>query len=175
MRKIVLLFLSAILIAGCSNGRSLGNKIDDKFLAPTVRSAIKDAHPDLARPESVISLTAYNGIILLVGQTQREELKQLAGKVAQQVDGVKLVHNELTVQEPVSGLVRSNDALLTSKVKTQLLADADVPASKVKVVTENGTVYLMGIVNRSQAHYITESTRQVGGVQKIVRLFEYTD
>lgn len=175
MRNSLCILLASILLVGCSNGRSLGNKIDDKFLAPDVKSAISEAHPELSRPESVISTASYNGIILLVGQTTRADLKQLAGRTAQSVPGVKLVHNEITVQPPVSGLVRANDSLLTSKIKAQLVADSEASASKVKVITENGTAYLMGIVSRSEADAITDVTRQVSGVQRIVRLFEYTD
>lgn len=174
IRKFFILLTSIAILTACG-GRSLGNKIDDQFIAPAVTTAIKEAHVDLNRPTSVISLTSYNGIVLLVGQTPTAELKQRAATAAQQIEGVKKVHNEITVEEPVTGLIRSNDALLTSKVKARLVGDADAPASKVKVITENGVVYLLGIVDRNQAKYITDAVRHVGGVQKIVRLFEYVD
>ncbi|MDM7857034.1 BON domain-containing protein [Thiopseudomonas acetoxidans] len=174
IRKLIILVASLAVLSACS-GRSLGNKLDDQFIAPAVTAAIKEAHVDLNRPTSVISLTSYNGVVLLVGQTPTAELKQRAMTAAQQVDGVKKVHNEITVEQPITGLIRSNDALLTSKVKARLIGDADAPASRVKVITENGVVYLLGIVDHNQAKYITDAVRHVGGVQKIVRLFEYVD
>ena len=174
IRSISILLASIFILSACS-GRSLGNKIDDQFISPSVKSALKEAHPDLNRPASSISLTSYNGIVLLVGQTPTAELKGHATRVAQQVEGVQTAHNEISVQRPIQALIRSNDALLPSKVKAQLIGDGNVPSSKVKVITENGVVYLLGIVNRSQAGYITDAVRRVGGVQKIIRLFEYID
>lgn len=85
------------------------------------------------------------------------------------------MYNELQVQQPASLLARSNDSLLTSKIKTQMLADSNVPSTKIKVITENGIVYLLGVVNRSEANAATAVVQSVSGVQKVVRLFEYTN
>lgn len=174
LRKFLIVIASVSILTACG-GRSIGNKIDDQFIAPAATTAIKEAHEGLNRPTSVISLTSYNGIVLLVGQTPTTELKQLATTAAQRVDGVKKVHNELTVEEPLTGLIRSNDALLTTKVKARLVGDSNVPSSRVKVITENGVVYLLGLVDHNQAEYITDAVKHVGGVQKIIRLFEYVD
>ncbi len=160
--------------AGCGS-RSIGNKIDDQFLGPDVATAISNAHADLTSPTSRIIVTAYNGVILIAGQTPRAELKDLAAQRARNVQGVKKVYNELQVQQPASLLARSNDSLLTTKIKTQMLADSSVPSSKVKVVTENGIVYLLGVVNRSEANAATAVVQSVSGVQRVVRLFEYTN
>ena len=126
-----------LVLGGCSN-RSIGNKIDDQFLEPNVANAISRSHPDLTGPTSHIVVTAYNGVILLAGQTPRADLKEKAAQVANGVQGVKKLHNELQVLQPTSALARSNDALITSKIKTLMLADSKVPSAKVKVVTENG-------------------------------------
>lgn len=172
MRKILFLFLASIVLTACG-ARSPGNKIDDQVIHPNVNRAIKDAHPDLNRPTSHTVVTSYNGVILIAGETPREDLKQMATQAAQAVDGVKVVHNELRVAYPTPANIRANDTLLTTKVKARLAAETDVPSTKVKVVTVNGVVYLLGIVSRTEADNITYSVRQVGGVQKIVRLFEY--
>lgn len=161
-------------LAGCGS-RSLGNKIDDQFLAPDVASSISNAHADLSSPTSRIVVTAYNGVILIAGQTPRSELKDLAAQRARNVQGVKKIYNELQVQQPASLLARSNDSLLTSKIKAQMLADSNVPSTKIKVITENGIVYLLGVVNRSEANAATAVVQGVSGVQKVVRLFEYTN
>ncbi|MBF7730337.1 BON domain-containing protein [Pseudomonas sp. N040] len=164
----------SLALAGCSN-RSLGNKIDDQFLDPDVSAAISDAAPDLSSPTSHIVTSSYNGVILIAGQTPRQELKDRAGQAARSVQGVKKVHNELQVQEPTSLLVRSNDSLITSKIKTLMLADASVPSGRIKVITENGVVFLMGIVTRQEGANATRVVEDADGVQKIVKLFEYSN
>ncbi len=174
IRQILTISFLAIALSACG-ARSFGNKIDDQFTAPEVVRAIKDAHIDLSTSTSRIVVTSYNGIVLVTGQTPRAELKELAGKAANSVQSAKKVHNELQITQPTSGLVRSNDALLTTSIKTRMLSYNDVPASKVKVVTENGVVYLLGIISRAEAQRATSVVQDVNGVQKIVRLFEYID
>jgi osmotically-inducible protein OsmY len=171
---ILAIFALTLALAGCGN-RSIGNKLDDQFLAPKVISQIQSAHADLTAPTSHIVVTSYNGVILLAGQTPRAQLRDLAEQSARLVVGVKKVHNELQVQPPSSGLARSNDTLLTTKIKTRMLANSAVPASNIKVVTENGIVYLMGLVTREEANQATELIQNVSGVQRIVRLFQYMD
>ncbi len=163
-----------LVLGGCSN-RSIGNKIDDQFLEPNVANAISRSHPDLTGPTSHIVVTAYNGVILLAGQTPRADLKEKAAQVANGVQGVKKLHNELQVLQPTSALARSNDALITSKIKTLMLADSKVPSAKVKVVTENGIVYLMGLVTRAEGAAATNVASGALGVQKIVTLYQYTN
>ena len=165
---------ATLLLGGCSN-RSLGNKIDDQFLDPNVNAAIRNAAPDLSSPTSHIVTTSYNGVILIAGQTPRADLKERAGRAARSAQGVTKVHNELQIMEPTSLIVRSNDALITSQIKTLMLADADVPSSRIKVITENGVVFLLGIVTRQEAANATSVVENANGVQKIVRLFEYTN
>lgn len=174
IRQILTISALAILLTA-RGARSFGNKIDDQFIGPEVIRAIKDAHIDLSTTTSHIVVTSYNGVVLVTGQTPRAELKQLAGKAAESVTSAKKIHNELQVTTPTSGLVRSNDGLLTANIKTRMLSYNDVPASKVKVVTENGVVYLLGIISRAEASRATAVAQEVNGVQKIVRLFEYID
>jgi osmotically-inducible protein OsmY len=163
-----------IALVGCSN-RSIGNKIDDQFLEPNVANAISRSHPDLTAPTSHIVVTSYNGVILLAGQTPRTDLKDKAGQAANGVQGVKKLHNDLQVLPPNSLAARSNDAALTSKIKTQMLFDSKVPSARVKVVTENGIVYLLGLVTRAEGAAATGVAQSVSGVQKIVQLYQYTN
>ena len=88
---------------------------------------------------------------------------------------MRKVHNELQVMEPSSLLVRSNDTLITSKIKTLMLADASVSSARIKVITENGVVFLLGIVTRAEGASATNVVANASGVQKIVKLFEYTN
>ncbi len=172
LKKISLVLTAALVLSACG-ARSIGNKVDDQIIHPNVNSALRNAHPDLQRPTSHIVTTSYNGVILLAGEVPNAELKAQAGQAARNVKGVKLVHNEIDVMYPTAMSVRSNDSMLTSKVKSRLLIETDVPSTKVKVITVRGVVYLLGVVTRVQADNITTSVQQVGGVQKIVRLFEY--
>ncbi|WP_417660502.1 BON domain-containing protein [Pseudomonas sp.] len=161
-----------LLVSGCSN-RSIGNSIDDKLLDPDVRSAVQKASPDLTSPTSHIVVSSYNGIVLLAGQTPREELKQTAEKAANSVQGVKKVYNELQILPPTSLIARSNDSLLTAQIKTEMLANSNVPSTNIKVITENGIVYLLGLVTRQEAQSATQVVQGVSGVQKVIMLFQY--
>jgi osmotically-inducible protein OsmY len=172
---LILATLALTLTLAACGSRSIGNKIDDQFLGPDVASQISNAHVDLSSPTSRIVVTSYNGVILLAGQTPRSELKEMAAQTTRRIQGVKKVYNELQVQQPASLLARSNDSLLTTKIKSQMLADSSVPSTRVKVVTENGIVYLLGVVTRQEANQATRVVQGVSGVQKVVRLFEYTN
>ncbi|UUY08779.1 BON domain-containing protein [Pseudomonas sp. J452] len=164
----------SLLLGACSN-RSIGNKIDDQFLGPDVSAAVSRAHPNLSSPTSHVVVTSYNGVILLAGQTPSTELKDKAAQAARSIQGVTKVHNELQILKPTSALVRSNDALMTSKIKTLMLAESTVPSTKVKVITENGIVYLMGLVTRAEGASATNVVAGVAGVQKVIKLFQYTN
>ena len=112
---------------------------------------------------SHIVVASYNGVVLLAGQTPREELKQMAEQAASGVQRVKRVHNELQILQPSSALARSNDSWLTTKIKTQMLADNSVPGSRIKVITENGIVYLLGLVTRQEGSRATNLVRASPG------------
>jgi len=120
-------------------------------------------------------VTSFNGVVLLAGQTPRAELKAQAEQAASAVQRVKKVHNELQVMDPITLLAISNDALLTTKIKAQMLTDNAIPGSRIKVVTDNGIVYLMGLLTQAEATRAANLVQGVSGVQKIVKVFEYID
>ncbi|MFB4393865.1 MULTISPECIES: BON domain-containing protein [unclassified Pseudomonas] len=154
--------------------RTIGSKIDDSLIETKVAVNVAKANPDLDSGSHIV-VSSYNGIVLLAGQTPRADLKSLAEQTAGQVQRVKKVHNELQVMQPSSILARNNDAWLTTKIKAQMLGDANVPGSRIKVITENGIVYLLGLVTQREANAATAVVQSVSGVQKIVKLFEYID
>ncbi|MFK3772883.1 BON domain-containing protein [Pseudomonas xanthosomatis] len=154
--------------------RTIGSKIDDSLIETKAAVNISKANPDLDQGSHIV-VSSYNGVVLLAGQTPRADLKALAEQTASQVQRVKKVHNEIQVMQPSSILARNNDAWLTTKIKTQMLTDANVPGSRVKVITENGIVYLLGLVTQQEGNAATSVVQGVSGVQKIVRLFEYID
>lgn len=154
--------------------RTFGSKIDDSLIETKVAVNVAKANPDLDEGSHIV-VSSFNGIVLLAGQTPRADLKALAEQAASSVQRVKKVNNELQVLAPSSLLARNNDAWLTTKIKTQMLTDNTIPGSRIKVVTENGIVYLLGLVTQQEATRATNLVQGVSGVQKIVKLFEYID
>lgn len=154
--------------------RTFGSKIDDSLIETKVAVNVAKASPDLDDGSHII-VTSFNGIVLLAGQTPRADLKALAEQAAGSVQRVKKVNNELQVMPPSSILARNNDAWLTTKIKSQMLTDNTIPGSRIKVVTENGIVYMLGLVTQQEANNATSLVQGVSGVQKIVKLFEYID
>ncbi|WP_319005064.1 BON domain-containing protein [Microbulbifer elongatus] len=153
--------------------RSFGTYIDDQQLETITKVNIGKAHPDLKAAN--IDVVSFNGVVLLTGQVPSNELRNLAGGTAQQVHSVRQVYNEIQVRGTTSMLARTSDTWLTTKVKSALLTDKEIDSGRIKVVTENGVVYLMGLLTRQEAENAAEKTRTVGGVQKVVKAVEYID
>ncbi|QFT55981.1 MULTISPECIES: BON domain-containing protein [Microbulbifer] len=151
--------------------RSLGTYIDDERIETIVTVNINKAHPDLKT--SNIDVTSFNGVVLLTGQVPDQELRLLAGRTASQVQNVRQVYNETQVRGKVTFLATTSDAWLTTKVKTNLLAHKEIDGARIKVVTENGVVYLMGLLTPAEAERAADLTRSIGGVQKVVKAVEY--
>jgi osmotically-inducible protein OsmY len=151
--------------------RSTGARIDDEVIETKALVNIDKASPELA--QSHIIVTSFNSVVLLAGQVNSEELRLLAATTVAKIHNVKRVHNELVVAGATSMVARSNDTWITTKVKSKMLAASNIEGQRIKVVTENGVVYLMGIVSREEADRAAELARKTAGVQKVVRIFEY--
>ena len=120
-----------------------------------------------------LSVTSYNQVVLITGQAPTEELRTTAIDIVSQIEKVRHVYDEIQMAAPSSMAVRSSDSLLTAKVKTKLFTVDGIDTTKVKVVSENGVVFLMGIVSQAAAANVADAASRVGGVQKIIKLFEY--
>jgi osmotically-inducible protein OsmY len=153
--------------------RTFGALIDDQSIETTATVNIRKADPNLDLAH--LTVTSYNGIVLLTGQVINADLRTLAAKTAASVKNVRQVRNELEIGANSSFTARSTDTLLTTKVKSKLLARNDIKDSRVKVVTENGIVFLMGLVTHAEGDIASQVTQDTSGVQKVVRLFEYVD
>lgn len=169
---------AAVIGAGAAAGaaaaydrRSTGTFVDDEVIELKTLTAIQD-DPELSA-QGHISTTSYNNMVLISGEVPSEALRDRAGQIVKRVPKVRGVYNELKIAAPSSLLTRSSDTVITGKVKTALLADPQVEGARVKVVTENGTVYLLGLVTHAEADRATEVARRVSGVQRVVRLFEF--
>ena len=153
--------------------RTFGAFIEDGNIERKV--AVNLARASVELDQSRIVVVSYNGNVLLAGQVANDELKTQAGNIAEQVRHVRHVHNELQVVGSNSLLARTNDTWLTSKVKSRLLINGEAPGWRTKVVSENGVVYLMGLLTRAEADAAVSQAQKVYGVQKIVKIIEYID
>lgn len=151
--------------------RTLGSIVDDETIETLAQVNLEKVNPEFNNNHVVV--TSFNGTVLLTGQVTTEELKNLAGQEVRKLQKVKQVYNELEVSSPISYIARSNDSWLTSKIKAKMLANEKVPSSRVKVVTENGVVFLMGLITQQEANEAVNVVRTSYGVQKIVKVFEY--
>ncbi|MFT7242985.1 MAG: osmotically-inducible protein OsmY [Candidatus Azotimanducaceae bacterium] len=151
--------------------RTIGTSIDDMMVASRAKSNIKSVNEQLNKAH--IEVTSFNGVVLLTGQVPSEAAKQDAEQAVEGLRNVQAIHNELEIAGPTSIPSRMNDSYLSTKVKTALLTDSDTEGGRTKVVTENGVVYLMGLLTRDEAEAAVSKAREVYGVQKIVKVFEY--
>ena len=126
---------------------------------------------ELARAAAGVEIRA----VLLTGEVPSDAAKADAERIARAVENVRSVFNELQVSGNTSMQARTNDSVLTSKVKGRFVDSGKFNALHVKVITENGVVYLLGLVKKQEAADATEIARTTGGVRKVVRVFEYLD
>jgi len=148
--------------------RSSGAQLDDQGIELRAAARVRD----IANDQMYVSVTSYNRQVLLTGAVGNEADRRRVEEVVQGVDNVRSVVNELTIGQPSTFQDRSNDLYVTGKVKASLLDAKDIFANSFKVVTERGTVYLMGIATRRETDRATEIVRSVTGVQKVVRVVE---
>jgi len=127
------------------------------------------------KDSSHINVTSYNTYVLITGEAPREDVRNRIVNLVREIPKVTHVYDEVTIAAPSSWTSRSNDSLITTKVKTNLLTLKDFDGSRVKVVTDKGVVYLMGILTQTEADIATGETQRTGGVQKVVTLFQYID
>ena len=127
---------------------------------------------DEAYDQAHLSVVSYNGFLLLVGQVPSEALKALATDVTRDLEAVRRIYNELEVGPETSAGTRTNDTWITTQVKSKLLASSDTPGRRVKVVTENAVVYLMGLVTAAEADRSALEAAEVKSVARVVQLFE---
>ena len=153
---------------GVIDRRTSGAQLEDEGIEFRSSNRLREALGDSAH----VNITSYNRQVLLTGEVPNAQSRQLAEQITGKVENGRAIVNELAVMGSASLVQRSSDTLTTGKVKASLVDAKDLYASAFKVVTERGTVYLMGRVTQREANRATEITRTVGGVQKVVRILE---
>ena len=179
--------ISALLLQGCiaaavvgtaavgtkaaTDPRTVGTQVDDGTLEVRVNNALsKDAQ---IKKEARINVTAYQGKVLLTGQAPDLSLATRAKQIAVGVDGATEVFNEVRQGQPISLGTSSSDTWITTKVRSQLLASDQVKSSNVKVTTENGEVFLMGLVTDREGKAAADIASRVSGVKRVTTAFTY--
>ena len=152
-----------------SDRRTFGAQTEDKAIAVKADVRLRNILDDTGH----VNVNSFNRKVLITGEVPDQAKKAAVESEVKAIEGVQMVVNELAIAGPASYTSRSNDTLLTTKVKASLVDAKDISANSFKVVTERGEVYLMGRVTQFEANRATEIARGVSGVTKVVRVFEY--
>ena len=151
--------------------RTTGAYIEDETIEDKALSQISTKYQNTVH----VNVTSFNRHVLLTGEVPNDAAKSEVEKIVAGIPNVKLIHNELAVSG-LSGMAsRSSDTVITGDVKLRFLNNKDFQATNIKVVTENGVVFLMGMVYRKEAAAATEIASTTKGVQRVVKVFEYLD
>ncbi len=187
MKRFILILIMGALLQGCVaafiagaaaggiivyDRRNIVTMKEDADILAKINAFIYE-HPYLNN-KSHINATVFNNVVLLTGETLSPEARGQVVEYARQVPKVAKVYNEIAIAAPDAALTRSSDSLITAKVRTAMVGKSGLHSSSIKVVTENGVVYLMGVVSPSQANLAVDAARRVSGVQKVVKIFDYS-
>ena len=188
MRQLVIISISIFLLASCT---SVVNTLTSKPIQPdpTKKGVVSDINDmkmgtyigvnlkkaDPALDKSHINVTVVNSVVLMTGEVPTKPLKTLAGQVARDYTGVRKVHNELQVRNNTSLVSRTNDTLIGTQIKTKLIFDEQIDSSPIKVIVEDGTVFLMGTTTQENGNLVAAVASTNSGVRKVVKVFEYID
>jgi osmotically-inducible protein OsmY len=151
--------------------RTSGAYVEDSAIELKVNDKISKQYPANVH----VNVTSFNRNVLLSGQAPTDAVKMEIGKLAFGIENVRNVHNELVVSGVSSFTSRASDTMITSDVKMRFMNDKRFSADHVKVITEGGMVFLMGIVKHQEANAAAEVASTTGGVMRVVKLFEYLD
>ncbi|OOF88205.1 division/outer membrane stress-associated lipid-binding lipoprotein [Rodentibacter ratti] len=185
-KELAFILTASIMLQGCvaaalggaaagtkvaTDPRTMGTQVDDETLEFKVENALdKD---EQIKSEARVNAVSYSSRVLLIGQVPSENTKSTATDLAKGVDGVNDVYNELRVSPKITIGQISKDSWITTQVKSKMLVDDRVKSTDVKVITENGEVFLLGNVTQAQADAAAEIASKVSGVQKVVKVFKY--
>jgi len=177
-----LFLLSLVSLQGCVNAtvssaqavynrQNIQKTMNDQYITMQASHTLYD---DTDRfKHTNISIATFNRVVLLTGQVPEPWQRAAVGKIVKNIPNVEEIYNQLTIAQPSSSLTTASDTWITTKIKSQFILSEDIDPSQIKVVTENGTVYLMGMIFPSQAKEAIEIARTTDGVQNVVKIFTY--
>ncbi|MGB7541787.1 MAG: BON domain-containing protein [Burkholderiales bacterium] len=185
LSALALLFAAAAALQGCIEAAVIGGAATTAYVMvdrrqpdvmlgdERVEIIASSRVGDMLKDQGHVNVTCYNYTALITGEVPTAQMKTEVEKIVSQVPQVKSVVNEIQVAGTSSLASRANDSYITSKVKGNFLSANKFSINRVKVVTEAGAVYLLGLVTREEADAATDIARGTGGAQKVVRVFEY--
>ena len=150
--------------------RTFGQQLTDESIETKAKVNINAS--DEGYGDAHLSIVSFNGFVLLAGRVPSEALKTLATDVVRKIEDVRRIYNELEVGSATGMGTRSLDTWITTQVKSKLLANSDTPGTRVKVVTENRVVYLMGLLTTEEADRVSLKAAEVSSAERVVKLFE---
>ncbi len=187
--KVLFLILATGFLSGCldtavvpataggswfnHDRRTAGAIVDDQTI--TVRANLALAKDKQIWKESHISTLSYNNTLLLVGQTKTNSNKRQIENIVQPLTGVGNIYNQISVREPIPMSIRCNDTWITTQVKARIMSNRNIGINRVKVITEDSVVYLMGMLTKDEEDSTIEITRRVPGVKRVVTVIEPMD
>jgi len=180
--------MSLLLIQGCAatiiaggagvaavavDERTAGTVVEDQAIEFRIANGF---HQDAELvTQTNISATSYNNVVLLTGESPNEILKERVYNIVAKDLEVKKIHNKIEIRQPLPLRARNFDIWLSTRVKTKLFVIEKLESLKIKVISSNATVYLMGLVSRELADTAANTASRIEGVHKVIRAFEYTD
>lgn len=194
MKKLIATLIACLALQGCGaavvsglalagyttyDHNNLETRIEDKTITyqayANIRDNAEDVKANIASYEkSHIIVTSFYGNVLTVGQVPTEDYKNTVTAILQDTKNVIKVYNQLSVGPVTSLSTQTSDTWITTTVKAALLTDEHVPSANIKVITEDGVVYLMGYLRTQEATSATSTVRKINGVKKVVTLFDYS-
>ena len=185
---LALIFLACFFISGCAglvvagaatgavasqDERTVPTQLEDESIEIKTSTAL--FKNDEIWKDTNIDVISYNTIVLLVGQAPTASLKEQAKLEVEKIDKVKKIYNQIRIAAPISFFAKRNDEYLTSKTKSSMLFTENFPSGKIKVVTENSEVFLLGLVTKQEADKAVEIARNINGVSRVIKVFEIVD
>jgi len=167
---------AAVIVVGAAGGMAVYDRRSISMIEHDARIFYvlnKSIVQDPRFKNSRILISSFNEVVLLVGQTPTASLRVVAEKIARSAPNVRRVYDEITVDYPLAFTQRSKDSWITTEVRSKMLTQKGLESGSIRIVTENGVVYLMGIATHEQANLAVNVARQVSGVRKVVKIFQY--
>ena len=156
-----------------SDPRTAGKQVDDTAIDSKISLKIKNESDYFKGSRIVVS--SYNGNVLLIGQASSQSVIDRVVELANGVDSVEKIYNQIRIGNIISAGTMTNDAWITTNIKTKLIANKNTKARDIKVITENGEVFLLGIVTRDEGYTDGDIASRVSGVKLVTKIFTYLD
>ncbi len=167
-----------VVLGGAAGGasvvndpRTTGSLVEDESIELKAGNLLR-GDKDLAQ-QTHINVTSYNQVVLVTGEAPTEDMRARAFELVKGIEKVRTAHNEVTIAAPSPISSRTTDSWLTTSVKAKIVGAKELNAIRIKVVSEAGTVYLLGLIKQDEGDLAAQLASQTAGVQRVVKLFEY--